>query len=102
MPSAYTLASEADAADYLRLSTRKLRDMRQRGRGPKWFRLPNGDVRYTIEGLDAWAHSSSTTVRAVHTENLLAFPGVKIRPMLPDDWTSRRHDSDEAEFDDAG
>jgi hypothetical protein len=60
----------------------KGRDLRQRGRGPRWITLPTGDIRYTVEELDAWSRSCGLTIRVTDKTNLVAFPGVRIRTVL--------------------
>ena len=90
----WTLMDEIAAAQWLRLTVKKLRDLRARGRGPQWFTLPTGEIRYTVEGLSSWAQLGCTTSLSVSDKsNLVAFPGVRIRTRLSEGSPGRGHSS---------
>ena len=44
----------AEAAEYLQVSEETLNKHRISGTGPKYYKLPNGMIRYYIEDLEAY------------------------------------------------
>ncbi len=50
----HALIPEAEAADFLDLTTRSMQAMRQRGGGPPFFRLSARCVKYTRHWLRRW------------------------------------------------
>lgn len=42
------------AADYISMAAGTLENWRYQKKGPKWVRLPGGDIRYDVVDLDAW------------------------------------------------
>ena len=51
------LLTEREAADYLRLSTGTMQNMRYAGAGPPHTKLPSGSIRYLAAELEAWINS---------------------------------------------
>ena len=43
-----------EAADWLTLSEETLAQHRSKGTGPKYYKLPNGAIRYYIADLESW------------------------------------------------
>ena len=80
----YSLTDDYGAADFLSLGVRKLRKLRDQGKGPRCVTLPSGDVRYRLEDLQLWALGS----RVLHIYGgavVLPFPGsgIRVRKRLP-------------------
>lgn len=51
------LMTEADLADYLRLSKQTLRNWRVQGKGPKFVKISGRAVRYRITDICAWSEN---------------------------------------------
>jgi hypothetical protein len=59
--SPYTYFDETGAAAYLGFdSSRRLKDLRQRGGGPRYVRIGSA-VRYRSDWLDAWAEATAVS-----------------------------------------
>lgn len=73
--------SERDAAHYLGLAEGRLRHMRKRGIGPKFYLLPNGEVRYQPNDIEQWVLDDGriTEVEIENRHNVIPFPNVKLR-----------------------
>lgn len=84
--SRYRLMNEQTAARFLDMAMTRLRNLRIAGTGPRWFRLPCGDVRYRVEDLDEWATNGmrSDVLHVYGAAPVVAFPGsgLKIRRKL--------------------
>ena len=52
--SSQVFLTEAEAAEYLRVSRSYLRKARCYGGGPRYVRIGKRAIRYRIEDLDAW------------------------------------------------
>ena len=50
-----SLVDEKAAADFLKVTTRTMQSLRQRGGGPRFMRLSARCIRYTRADLKAWA-----------------------------------------------
>ena len=50
-----SLIDEKAAADFLKVTTRTMQSLRQRGEGPRFMRLSARCIRYTRADLKAWA-----------------------------------------------
>ena len=81
--------SEAEAARWINLTVKKLREMRQTGRGPVWLRLPSGEIKYRVEDLDKWACSGREVLYVEADSNIYPLPGVRVRVRLPSDIATR-------------
>ncbi len=82
----YSLGDERVAADFLSIGIRELRKLRHQGKGPREVTLPNGDIRYRIEDLQAWALGGSNRVLHIYGgADVVPFPGsgVRVRKRLP-------------------
>lgn len=82
----YSLGDERVAADFLSIGIRELRKLQRQGKGPRWVTLPNGQVRYRMEDLQAWALGGSNRVLHVYGgADVVPFPGsgVRVRRRLP-------------------
>ena len=73
--------SEGDAADYLGLPEGRLRHMRKRGIGPKFYLLPNGEVRYQPNDIEQWVLDDRriVDVEVESRHNVVAFPTVRLK-----------------------
>ncbi len=48
------LLTEAEAAEYLKLTCRALQAWRYKGRGPQYVKISSRAVRYRLEDLEGW------------------------------------------------
>ena len=72
--------SESNAAFYLNMVTRQLKLLRLEGGGPRHYTLPDGDIRYNSNDLDAWMEQfAGGTVYVTDRTNVVPFPGIKVR-----------------------
>ena len=55
-------AYEADASEYLQIPMPTLRGWRQRGVGPRFYKI-GGRVRYDLDDLDAWIAAQASDAR---------------------------------------
>lgn len=88
----YPLQNQKEAADWLGMSMYELRRLRMEGGGPRYVTLPNGEIKYMVEALHAWAFGEPETDSSVlHVyaggSKVIPFPGsgVKVRKHLPPD-----------------
>ncbi len=84
----FALQNQRQAAEWLGTSMNELRRLRREGGGPRYVTLPNGEVKYRVEDLHAWAFGESAS-DVVHVyvggAKIIPFPGVRVRKHLPPD-----------------
>ena len=103
--SAYRFYNDKDAAEFLAMSVKDLVTMRVNGRGPKYFMMPNGRIRYTNEQLQRWAMTGVHLIVKADS-NILPFPNSGVVVCEPEEVYRRScrlrrlldFDPDELEF----
>lgn len=74
-----TLLTAAEAADMLRMDVATLANMRARGEGLPWFKLPSGAVRYRMSEVLAWINTGARGLTWQRLANALeAYPDMAL------------------------
>ena len=84
--TAFYLLDERRAAKFLRISLSELDELRRKGRGPRYYQMPTGEIRFTQEDLEAWALGGNRRLTVAAGARVIPFPGsgVKVRHLMPE------------------
>ena len=87
---------EYAAADCLGFREAELKQLRLAGQGPRFYRLPSGDIRYGEEDLMEWAMGDGPIffggrLEVADKTNLIPFPGITLVRKRPRLYPDREH-----------